>query len=57
MHAYLTQAAVPFPTDLELIADVQKVAELLRVREYVEHDVEKIMHGNWMRFLEKSLPG
>jgi membrane dipeptidase len=44
------------PSDLDTIADVQKVADLLRARGYAEADVEKIMHGNWMRFLERSLP-
>jgi membrane dipeptidase len=44
------------PSDLDTIADVQKVADCLRARGYAEADVEKIMHGNWMRFLERSLP-
>jgi membrane dipeptidase len=44
------------PTDLDTIADVQKVPDILRGRGYSEADVAKIMHGNWMRFLERSLP-
>ena len=44
------------PTDLNTIADCQKIPDLLRGRGYAEADVEKIMHGNWMSFLERSLP-
>jgi membrane dipeptidase len=44
------------PTDLDTIADVQKVADLLRARGYTEDDVAKVMHGNWLRFLERTLP-
>ena len=44
------------PNDLDTIADVQKVADLLRGRGYAEADVAKIMHGNWLRFLERALP-
>jgi membrane dipeptidase len=44
------------PHDLDTIVDVQKVAEILRSRGYAEADVVKVMHGNWMRFLERALP-
>jgi membrane dipeptidase len=42
------------PADLESIADLQKIPDLLRVRGYSEEDVQKAMHGNWLRFLKKA---
>lgn len=44
------------PRDLDTIADLQKVPDLLRARGYKEEDVAKIMHGNWLRLLERALP-
>lgn len=43
------------PHDLDTIADVQKVATLLRQRGYAEADIEKIMFGNHLRFLRRVL--
>jgi membrane dipeptidase len=47
------------PYDLETIADLQKVANLLRQRGYAERDVEAVMHANWIRFFREawSRPG
>ena len=42
------------PSDLETIADLQKIPDLLRMRGYSEEDVQKVMHGNWLRFLKKA---
>lgn len=42
------------PYDLETIADLQKIPDLLRLRGYSESDVEKVMHGNWLNFLKKA---
>ncbi|MFM7629109.1 MAG: dipeptidase [Algoriphagus sp.] len=42
------------PADLENISDLQKIPDLLRVRGYSEEDVQKAMHGNWLRFLKKA---
>ncbi len=39
------------PYDLETIADLQKLPNVLRNRGYTEGDVENIMHGNFLRFL------
>ncbi len=39
------------PGDLDTIADLQKLPDLLRKRGYQESDVEGIMHGNWLRLL------
>jgi membrane dipeptidase len=41
------------PYDLETIADLQKVPDLLKKRGYLEADIENMMHGNWLRFLRK----
>jgi membrane dipeptidase len=38
------------PTNLDTIADLQRVPDLLRKRGYKEEDVVNIAHGNWVRF-------
>ncbi len=42
------------PSDLDTIADLQKIPPLLRQRGYAESDVEAIMHRNWLRVFEKA---
>jgi membrane dipeptidase len=42
------------PLDLDTIADLQRVVGLLEERGYSRSDVEAIMHGNWLRFLETA---
>jgi membrane dipeptidase len=42
------------PYDLESIADLEKIAGLLEKRNYSSTDIQKIMHGNWLRFLRKA---
>lgn len=42
------------PYDLETIADLQKLPELLTKRGYAEEDIAKVLHGNWLRFLRKA---
>lgn len=42
------------PYDLETIADLQKLNELLAKRGYSQEDIENIMHGNWLRFLRNA---
>ncbi|MDF2190647.1 membrane dipeptidase [Paraflavitalea sp. CAU 1676] len=42
------------PYDLETIADLQKLPDLFARRGYVTADIEKIMHGNWLRFIKKA---
>jgi membrane dipeptidase len=42
------------PFDLETIADLQKLPDLLKKRGYKESDIENILHGNWLRFLRKT---
>ena len=43
------------PRDLDTIADLQKLAGLLKDRGYSDADVQNIMHGNWLRFLHSVL--
>jgi len=38
------------PLDLDTIADLQRLPDLLRARGYDQEAVEGIMHGNWIRF-------
>jgi len=42
------------PGDLESIADLHKIATILRRRGYAEADIAKIMYGNWVRFLRQA---
>jgi membrane dipeptidase len=41
------------PADLDTIADLQKIPDMLRQRGYTEDDVANVMHGNWLRFLRR----
>ncbi|MDB4999094.1 MAG: peptidase [Mucilaginibacter sp.] len=42
------------PYDLETIADIQKVTQLLKSRGYTDTDIENMMHGNWLRLLRTA---
>ncbi|CAM3283815.1 dipeptidase [Aquirufa ecclesiirivi] len=42
------------PYDLQSIADLQKIPNLLSKRGYSSNDIEKICHKNWIGFLEKN---
>lgn len=44
------------PYDLETIADLQKLPEMFIRRGYSKEDIENIMHGNFLRFLQNALP-
>jgi len=41
------------PYDLDTIADLQRIPDMLRQRGYTEDDIAKVMHGNWLRFLRR----
>ena len=43
------------PSGLETIADLQKLSPMLLSRGYSEADVDKIFHGDWLRFFLKNL--
>jgi membrane dipeptidase len=42
------------PYDLDTIADLQKMKALLAKRGYAAEDIENILHGNWLRFLQEA---
>lgn len=42
------------PRDLDTIADLQALGEILRTRGYSDADIAAIMHGNWLRLLRQS---
>ncbi|QKZ13485.1 dipeptidase [Spirosoma sp. KUDC1026] len=42
------------PYDLETIADLQKIPDLLSQRGYSDEDIRNVMHGNWLRFLRTA---
>jgi membrane dipeptidase len=43
------------PHDLDTIADLQRIADLLRARGYGEEDVRNVMHGNLLRLFGAAL--
>jgi membrane dipeptidase len=45
------------PADLDTIADLQRLPELLRQRGYKEPDVEGILYGNWVHFFTQAWAG
>jgi membrane dipeptidase len=42
------------PSDLDSIADLQRLPDLLRQRGFKEADVEAVLHGNFLRFLRAA---
>jgi len=42
------------PTDLKSIADLRTLIDLLGERGYSDDDIAGIMHGNWLRLLERA---
>jgi len=42
------------PSDIETIADLQKIPSLLGKKGYSGKDIDQIMHGNWLRFLRNT---
>jgi len=42
------------PADLDSIADVARVADLLARRGYTPDDIEGVMHSNFLRFLREA---
>ncbi|GIW04120.1 MAG: peptidase [Thermomicrobiales bacterium] len=45
------------PRDLDTIADLQRIPDLLRKRGYTEPDIEAVMHDNWLRLLQRAWTG
>jgi len=44
------------PPEMDTIADLHKLADLLQPRGYSASDMEAILGGNWIRLMEKHLP-
>ncbi|HMQ31580.1 MAG TPA: membrane dipeptidase [Chloroflexaceae bacterium] len=42
------------PHDLDTVADLQRLPELLARRGYAETDIAAIAHGNWLRLLRRA---
>lgn len=42
------------PCDLDTIADLQKLVEILTQRGYSPDDIQAVMHGNWLRLLHEA---
>ena len=42
------------PSDMDTIADLQKLTGLLSKRGYSQEDIENIFHKNWLRFLRNA---
>jgi membrane dipeptidase len=42
------------PYDMDTIADLQKLPELLKLRGYSDTDISNVLHGNWLNFLKKT---
>ncbi len=42
------------PADLDTIADLQKLVDILDARGYSENDINNIMHENWLRLLQRA---
>lgn len=42
------------PCDLDTIADLQRLPDLLRKRGYKDKDIEGILHANWVRFFHDA---
>jgi len=44
------------PSELDTIADLQKMIPLLQIKGYNEEDIQNIMGANWIKALENGLP-
>ena len=44
------------PHDLTTIADLQKIAKILRTRGYPDKEINAIFHTNWLTFFRQHLP-
>lgn len=42
------------PYDLDTIADLQRIPQMLAKRGYSDEDIHGVAHGNWLRFLKKA---
>ena len=42
------------PSDLDTIADLQRILDILRSRGYGQADLEAIAHDNWLRLFQQA---
>ncbi len=42
------------PGDIDTIADLNRLPEMLKARGYKSDDIPQVMHGNWVRFLRDA---
>ena len=42
------------PSDLDTIADLQRLSDIFKRRGYTDADIERIMHANWLRFFKEA---
>jgi membrane dipeptidase len=42
------------PADLDSVADLQRIAEILAARGYAAADIAAVMHGNWLALLRRA---
>ena len=42
------------PGDLDTIADLARLADLMSARGFLDEDITNIMHGNWLRKLRTA---
>lgn len=42
------------PTDLDTIADLQRLTDILSKRRYSDDDISAILHGNWLKLLRNA---
>lgn len=42
------------PADLDTIADLQKLPNMLAARGYSPADISNVLHGNWLRFIRRA---
>jgi hypothetical protein len=42
------------PSDLDTIADLQRIPRLLEAKGYAQRDIESVMRGNWLRFFKNA---
>jgi membrane dipeptidase len=45
------------PIEIDTIADVQKLADVLTRRRYLPAAIDGVFYGNWLRFFGQHLPG
>lgn len=44
------------PRELDTIADLQKIGDIMSTRGYTDNDIDAVFHGNFLRFFRENLP-